>query len=114
MGRRKWQPTPVFLPGESHGQRSLEGYSLRGHKESDTTVRLHSLAHTSFKIITKIMRVLFPKERMHTIEDACVYAIISVMKCNLINCSLLGSSVHKILQARILEWVAMPFSKNRG
>jgi len=30
--RRKWQPTPVFLPGESHGQRSLVGYSPRGHK----------------------------------------------------------------------------------
>ena len=30
--RRKWQPTPVFLPGESHGQRSLAGYSLWGHK----------------------------------------------------------------------------------
>ena len=29
--------TPVFLPGESHGQRTLAGYSLRGHKESDTT-----------------------------------------------------------------------------
>ena len=30
--RRKWQPTPVFLPGESHGQRSLAGYSPSGHK----------------------------------------------------------------------------------
>ena len=30
--RRKWQPTPVFLPGKSHGQGSLEGYSPRGHK----------------------------------------------------------------------------------
>ena len=30
--RRKWQPTPVFLPGRSQGQRSLEGYSLWGHK----------------------------------------------------------------------------------
>ena len=30
--RRAWQPTPVFLPGESHGQRSLVGYSLWGHK----------------------------------------------------------------------------------
>ena len=39
--RRKWQPTPVFLPGESHGQRSLVGYSPWGHKESDTTERLH-------------------------------------------------------------------------
>ena len=32
-----WQPTPVFLPGESHGQRSLMGYSLWGRKELDTT-----------------------------------------------------------------------------
>ena len=35
--RRAWHPTPVFLPGESHGQRSLEGYSLEGLTESDTT-----------------------------------------------------------------------------
>ena len=34
-------PTPVFLPGESHGQRSLVGYSPRGRKESDTTERLN-------------------------------------------------------------------------
>ena len=34
--RREWQPTPVFLPGESHGQRSLEGHSLWGHRELDT------------------------------------------------------------------------------
>ena len=38
--RRKWQPTPVFLPGEFHGQRSLVDYSPRGHKELDTTERL--------------------------------------------------------------------------
>ena len=35
--RRKWQSTPVFLPGKSHGQRSLAAYSPWGHKESDTT-----------------------------------------------------------------------------
>ena len=35
--RRKWQPTPVFLPGESHGPRSLVGYGPWGHKEWDTT-----------------------------------------------------------------------------
>ena len=35
--RRPQQPTPGFLPGESHGQRSLEGYSPWGGKESDTT-----------------------------------------------------------------------------
>ena len=35
--RRKWQPTPVFLPGESHGQGSLASCSLWGRKELDTT-----------------------------------------------------------------------------
>ena len=39
--RRKWQPTPGFLPGKFHGQRSLAGYSPRGLKELDTTERLH-------------------------------------------------------------------------
>ena len=40
--KRKWQPTSVSLPGESHGQRSLVGYSPWGHKESD------SYAHTTY------------------------------------------------------------------
>lgn len=35
--RRKWKLTSVFLPGESHGQRSMASYSPRGRKESDTT-----------------------------------------------------------------------------
>ena len=35
--RRAWQSTPAFLPGESHGQRSLGGYSLHGHEELDMT-----------------------------------------------------------------------------
>ena len=35
--RRAWQPIPVVLPGESHGQRSLAGYGPQGRKESDTT-----------------------------------------------------------------------------
>ena len=39
--RRKWQPTPVLLPGKSHGLRSLVGYSPWGRKESDMTERLH-------------------------------------------------------------------------
>ena len=40
--RRKWQPTPGFLPGESHGQRSLAGHSRWGRRESDTTERLNT------------------------------------------------------------------------
>ena len=38
--RREWQPIPVFLPGESHGQKSLAGYSPWGHEESDMTEQL--------------------------------------------------------------------------
>jgi len=38
--RREWQPTPVFLPGEFHGQRSLGGYSPGGHKELNVTEQL--------------------------------------------------------------------------
>ena len=44
---REWQSTLVLLPGESHGQRSLVGYSPRGHKELDMTERLtHAHTHT--------------------------------------------------------------------
>ena len=39
--RRQWDPTPVFLPGKSHGRRSLVGCSQWGCEESDTTERLH-------------------------------------------------------------------------
>ena len=41
--RRAWQPTPVFLLGESHGQRSLAGYRPWGHKELDTTKRVKNI-----------------------------------------------------------------------
>ena len=40
-GGRKWQPTPVLLPGKPHGWRSLVGYTPWGREESDTTERLH-------------------------------------------------------------------------
>ena len=43
--RRKWQPTPVCLPGKFHGQRSLVGYSPWGPKDSDTTEHTHT--HTA-------------------------------------------------------------------
>ena len=44
--RRKWLPTPVFLPGESHGQRSLAGYSPWGRKQSNTNERLTTFTFT--------------------------------------------------------------------
>jgi len=50
--RRKWQPTPVFLPGEYHEQRSLVGYSPWDCKESDTT-KLLTLCATEKQENTK-------------------------------------------------------------
>jgi len=44
--RRKRQPTPVFMPGQSHGQRSFVGYSPWGRKESDTSERLSTRSCT--------------------------------------------------------------------
>ena len=53
--RRKWQPTPVFLPGKSHGRRSLVGYSPWGRKESDTTERLHFVLFLHSGLLFKIL-----------------------------------------------------------
>ena len=58
LRRRKRQPIPVFLPGKSHGQRSLEGYSLWGCKESDATewLSIHScnMPQVSFQHVINI------------------------------------------------------------
>ena len=56
--RRERPPTPVFLPGEFHGQRSLAGYSPWGHKELDTTKRL-TLTHTSSTLKPSIQKTKF-------------------------------------------------------
>ena len=52
--RRKWQPTPVFLPGKFHRQRSLGGHSPRGRKESDMTGQLND----NFLLNEKVCDVL--------------------------------------------------------
>ena len=44
--RRRCQPTPAFLPRESHGQRSLVGYSLKSHKKLDMMEHIHTHTHT--------------------------------------------------------------------
>ena len=94
LWRREWQPIPVFLPGKSHGQRSLAGYSPWGHKELDTIEQLFLYHQYPGKPILCDGVVL--------VAQSCL------ILCNLIDCSALGSSVHGILQARILEWVAIP------
>ena len=57
--RRAWQPIPVFLPGEFHGQRSLVAYSPRDRKETDMTKRLthtHTHTHTHTQGQKRILR----------------------------------------------------------
>ena len=46
--RRAWQPTPVFLPGESHGQRSLAGYSPGHHRKLDTAERSTNCCNSEY------------------------------------------------------------------
>ena len=72
--KRKCQPTPVFLPGESRGQRSLVGCSQWGHRELDTTERLTVSLSPSvnrntlviFKILYKILTMYTRKELQGT------------------------------------------------
>ena len=54
LWRREWQPTPIFLPGKSHGQRSLAGYSPWGCKESDT---IGQLTHTHTHLVNNCLLI---------------------------------------------------------
>ena len=65
--RRAWQPTPVFLPGEPHGQRSLAGYSPWDHKESDMTeATWHTrTVNSQFSSILQV-RLTVPAQRHST------------------------------------------------
>ena len=93
--RRKWQPTPVFLPVKSQGQRSLVGYSPWGHKESNTIEQLNNntLAHHG---------------------KAAAAAAKSLQSCPTLcdprDGSPPGPPIPGILQAITLEWVAIAFS----
>ena len=60
--RRKWPPIPVFLPGKSHGQRSLVGYSSWGHSELDTTERLSM--HTYFLLACMYLVLILANVRV--------------------------------------------------
>ena len=98
--RRKWLSTPVFLPGEFHGQRSLVDYSPWDCKESDITERL-TLSAAS------------PSPCPHQMRGAAAAKSLQSCPtlCDPIDCSPPGSSVHGIFQARVLEWGVIAFSR---
>ena len=58
---KEMEPTPVLLPGKFHGWRKLIGYSLWGHKELDTTERLHLHFSTETALITDNLRKFRPQ-----------------------------------------------------
>ena len=122
--RRKWQPSPVFLPGKFHGQRSLVGYSLWGHKR----VR-HDWATSNSKVCKKAERWVCsiwcvlagfnPSSIWLRSEDGpedlvcvCVFSR-SFLSDSLRprDCSPPGSSVLRISQGRILGWFAISCSR---
>ena len=84
--RRKWQPTPVFLPGESHGQRNLMGCSPRGPKELGMTERLHlhfqSLCKSPYGLIFNLMSLSSLRSSLSLLfsSQACLLAAPSCLQ----------------------------------
>ena len=72
--RRKWQSTPVLLPGKSRGQRSLVGYSTWGRKESDTTERLHF----HFSVIYKKLLPQSGSQKFTPIDSFKVFMVLAL------------------------------------
>ena len=74
--RRKWQPTPIFFPGKSHGQRSLVGYSPWAHKELDTTELQNTTTHT---YACKINPISVHKQEVLNICLLCEWTLVEGM-----------------------------------
>ena len=107
--RKKWQPTPLSLPGKSHGQRSQVGYSP-WHLKSWTRPS-NKTATMNFGRNTKTTAWI-SSHKGQLLSLSCVLVVQSrPTLCHPMDCSPPGPSVHVILQARILEWVANASSR---
>ena len=95
--RRKWQPSPVFLPEKSHGQRSLVGYNPWG------------LERAGYNSATKQQQQTRQRLALVTVGYPCVCVKVAQMCPTL--CDPMDYTVHGNLQARILKWGAFPFSR---
>ena len=96
LWRRKWQSTPVLLPGKSHGQRSLVGCSPRDHKQSDTTEQLHFHFQILFKIWSK----------WNTVSEPVLTADSYLIKCSFVEEAWTSSSrpFHPVLPGAFVEF----------
>ena len=126
---RKWQPTAIFSPGKFHGQRSLAGYSLWGCEVKhllrtpknywvykNPCPNLTKWSWRTYLVFYWLLGVLcffffFFFWSTGRFESESEIAQSPPTLCNLMACSPPVSSVHGILQARILEWVAISFSR---
>ena len=115
---RKWQHTPVFLPGESHGQKSLVGYSpwgckRGGHnlttKQQQQIVRYKPLKYLCLNNLMVAWTQVIERKNLYSILAAAAAKSLQscLTLCDPMDCSLPGSSIHGIFQARTLEWVAI-------
>ena len=125
--RKEWQSTPVFWPGQFHGQRSLAGCSPWGHKESDMTEQkkvqkpqregkrvwrdwrdevCQGSSKGDFKKQNKKEDMRWDAEKLR-----CCSMRSESESDSVVSHSLRPHSVHGILQARIVEWVSFPFSR---
>ena len=77
--RRKWQPTPVLLPGKSHGWRSLVGYSPWGCKESDMIEWLH------FHLSSYVQGILVSEKLRYKFTEGCLIHHWSQLKPNCVH-----------------------------
>ena len=83
--RRKWQPTPVFLLGEFHGQRSLESYSPWGCQEWDTCAQVYTINYVVDTIIlNKLLSAISIKKKDKSLYLAFTYSsILFLILCRL-------------------------------
>ena len=134
---RQWHPTPVLLPGKSHGRRNLVGCSPWGRYKSDTTEWLHfdfSLSCIGGGNGNPLQNSCLENPRDRGAWWAAVYGVaqsqtrlkrlssssssstlshsVVLTPCCPMDCSLPASSLHGILQAGILEWIAISSSRD--
>ena len=97
FGEENDSPLQLFLLGKSHGHRSLMGYSPRGLKRVRHTLETKMIKTTTIP--------LCHSQKHSEFAQSCP------TRCYPVECSPPGSSVHRIFQARVLEWVAISFSR---
>ena len=106
--RRKWQPTPIFLPGKSHGQRSLVG--LWGRKESDMTENsTHTRNRLSFSWVCRVF-LLLPQNNSHAKGKYFGMTNLTLLHRERAQ-SFHTLSVHVTLPKSPGIWVGVPFSR---